>query len=142
MGRDPAATTITVVADAFAYLSPVRRSYEDWRAGMVDRLDVTLDHCRVATSRGAVVGACLVVDPAPGADPATAEVWVPQVAVAQEHRRQGLARELLVQASLAARGRGVPRLGLYTNDGTGALGLYQRLGMVVRHTLVECGLQP
>jgi len=127
-----------VVSDAFAVFSPVRRSYEDWRAGTVDRADVTLAHCRVATLHDEVVGACLVVDPGPGAD---GEAWVPQVAVAADHRRRGLARELLVATTLAARARGVPRLGLYTNSSTGALGLYERFGMVVRHTLVECGLE-
>ncbi len=134
-----------VVSDAFTVLSPVRRSYEDWRVGTVDRPDVTLDHCRVATRGDEVVGACLVVDPAPGSlpgAPGSDEVWVPQVAVAQPHRRHGLARELLARATLAARARGVPRLGLYTNADTGALGLYERFGMVVQHTLVEYGLEP
>ena len=86
-----------------------------------------------------MVGACLVVDPPGGSGP-DAEAWVPQVAVADDHRRRGLARELLAATTLAARARGVPRLALYTNDATGALGLYERFGMVVRHTLVECGL--
>ncbi|GAA3567637.1 hypothetical protein GCM10022197_24750 [Microlunatus spumicola] len=127
-----------VVDDAFSVYGH-RRSYEDWRAGTVDRPDVTPEHCHVATRDDVVVGACLVVDPPPDAGP-EAEAWVPQLAVADDHRRHGLARELLARTTLAARGRGVPGLALYTNEDTGALGLYERFGMLVRHTLVECSL--
>jgi GNAT superfamily N-acetyltransferase len=126
-----------VITEAFARYGR-RRPYDDWRAGTVDRPDVTLEHCRLATWEGEVVGACLVVDPS--GDAAEPEAWVPQVAVAEDHRRRGLARELLARTALAARDRGVPRLALYTNGDTGALGLYERFGMVVRHTLVECAL--
>jgi mycothiol synthase len=127
-----------VVDDAFSRYGH-RRSYEDWRAGTVDRPDVTPAHCHVATWRDEVVGACLVVDPPVGGG-SEPEAWVPQVAVADDHRRRGLAQGLLARTSLAARGRGVPGLALYTNADTGALGLYERFGMVVRHTLVECSL--
>jgi mycothiol synthase len=127
-----------VIRGAFARYG-YRRSYDDWRVGMVDRPDLTLGHCHVATWRSEVVGACLVVDPAGHTGP-EAEAWVPQVAVGVDHRRRGLARELLARTSLAARERGVPRLALYTNTDTGARSLYERFGMVVRHTLVECSL--
>ena len=126
-----------VVGDAFAAYGSTR-SYADWRAGTVDRADATVGHGRVATWADEVVGACLVVDPTdagPGA-----EAWVPELAVAGRHRRQGLGRALLAATALAARERGVPRLGLYTHSGTGALSLYEGVGMVVRHSLVECGL--
>jgi GNAT superfamily N-acetyltransferase len=127
-----------VVREAFAPYSSTQRAYADWRAGLVDRADVTLEHCHVATSQGEVVGACLLIDPESGErEP---EAWVPQLAVRDEHRRRGLARELLARTTLAARERGVPRLGLYTHRETGALGLYERFGMVRRHTLVECAL--
>ena len=128
-----------VVREAFARYGPTRRTYADWRAGLVDRPDVTLGHWRLVTSRDEVVGVCLLVDPARGSG-GTDEAWVPQVAVADDHRRRGLARELLARTALAARGRGVPRLGLYTHEGTGALGLYERLGMQVVHTLRTCTL--
>lgn len=137
-----------VVSDAFAPYNPTRRSYADWRAGSVDRPDVTVGHGFVVTHDGEVVGACLLADPATPDDAAAQdagaaepEAWVPQLAVRGDHRRQGLARELLARTALAARARGVPALALYTHSGTGALGLYERFGMVVRHTLVECGLR-
>ena len=135
-------TMHTVIREAFAQYGPTRRSYADWRAGMIDRPDVTLGHCRVVSWQGEVVGACLVIDPAAGDDGegVEGEAWVPQLAVSAEHRRRGLARELLAATTLAARARGVPRIALYTHADTGARSLYERFGMVVRHTLVECSL--
>jgi mycothiol synthase len=133
-----------VMRSAFARYGSPLRSYADWRSGTIDRPDLTLDHCRVATWQGEVVGACLVVDPVDGAAPEPAvserEAWVPQLAVADDHRRRGVARELLAATALAARGRGVPRLALYTHADTGALSLYEGFGMVVQHSLVECSL--
>lgn len=128
-----------LVSDAFAPYGSTRRSYADWRAGTIDRPDLTQEHCRVATRRSEVVGVCLVVDPAGGAAPG-AEAWVPQVAVHADHRRRGLARALLAATALASRERGVPGLALYTHAETGARSLYEDFGMVVRHTLVECTL--
>jgi mycothiol synthase len=125
-----------VVMDAFARYGPTR-PYDDWHSGMVDRPDVTLGHWRLATYAGAAVGVCLVQDTLGAGG---REAWVPQLAVNEEHRRRGLARELLVRVALAARERGVPRLGLYTSEATGALGLYEGLGMRVLHTLSTCTL--
>jgi mycothiol synthase len=132
-----------VLREAFARYGSSRRTYADWRAGAVDRPDVSLAHGRLATWRDEVVGACLVVDPLddPVAGSASEpEAWVAELAVATDHRRRGVARELLAATALAARERGVPRLGLYTHADTGARGLYERFGMVVRHSLVECSL--
>lgn len=125
-----------VVMEAFAQYGP-SRPYEDWRSGMVDRPDVAVGHWRLATYAGLAVGACLVQDPL-GAG--SGEAWVPQVAVVPGHRRHGLARELLVRVALAARERGVARLGLFTYEATGALGLYERVGMRVVHRLRTCAL--
>ena len=127
-----------VISAAFAPYESTMRSYDEWRAIRLDREDVAVDHCQVLTWQGTVVGACLAVDP-PGNDP-DPELWVAQLAVAPAHRRRGLARELLARTVLAARARGVPRAALYTHRDTGALGLYERFGMVVRHTLLECTL--
>ena len=128
-----------LMQDAFAPYGSTLRSYADWRAGMIDRPDLVLEHCRVATSRGELVGACLLTDPEDerAAEP---EAWVPQLAVVDGHRRRGVARELLAATTLAAQDRGVPLLALYTHADTGARDLYERFGMVVRHTLVECRL--
>ena len=131
-----------LVTQAFAAYGPTR-GYADWRAGTVDRPDATVRHGRVVTRDDEVVGACLVLDPPAaglGAAGPGAEAWVPELAVGERHRRQGLGRALLGATALAARERGVPRLGLYTHSATGALGLYESVGLVVRHSLLECRL--
>lgn len=140
MREDDLAATFVVVRDAFGGYQTTRRTFEQWHAWTVDRSDVVLDHCRVATWSEEVVGACLLMEP-PGGDDHRDEAWVPQLAVAQEHRRRGLARELLAATALGARDRGVSGLALYTHSDTGALGLYERFGMVVRHHLLECTLE-
>lgn len=139
MAADDVEASYRVIGDAFAPYSSTRRSYEDWRSGTLDRPDVALEHCRVATWRDQVVGVCLVVDENEASVHPT-EAWVPQLAVVDAHRRRGVARELLARTTQAARERGRPELALYTNSDTGALGLYERFGMVVRHSLVECAL--
>jgi ribosomal protein S18 acetylase RimI-like enzyme len=101
---------------------------------------VTPAHHAVATWQGVVVGACLVIDPDPTGPADRAEAWVAQLAVHPAHRRRGLAARLLAETARGARGRGTPSVGLSTDTRTGALGLYQRLGMRTRHTLVRYAL--
>ena len=126
-----------VVRDAFAEWGAPERSYATWRATVLDRPDVTRGHHRVATFEGAVVGVALVVDPDPAGPPDRPEAWVAQLAVQRGHRGRGLASRVLAEVGRAARDRGTPYLGLSTDSRTGALGLYRRLGMQVRHTLVR-----
>ena len=130
-----------VVRDAFAEWGGQHRSYPTWRAALIDRADVTLAHSRVATWRGAVVGVGLVIDRGATATDRRAETWVAQLAVHIDHRGRGLAQQLLGAVYLAARRRGVGQLGLSTDTRTGALGLYNRLGLVVRHTLHNYALE-
>ena len=138
--REPDVAAVhALMDDAFAADGSARRSYADWRAGLIDRPDVTLQHCRVATWQDEVVGACLLNDPGDSAAPG-AEAWVTQLAVVDAQRRRGLARALLAATTSAARERGVQQLALYTHDDTGALRLYEGFGLVVRHSLVECSL--
>jgi mycothiol synthase len=135
-----AAAVHVLVRDAFAEWGGVPRSFAAWRATVLDRPDVTPAHHRVVTYQGAVVGACLVIDPDPTGPPDRPEAWVAQLAVHPGHRRRGLAARLLAHTGRAARERGTPYLGLSTDTRTGALGLYQGLGMRVRHTLVRYAL--
>lgn len=121
-----------VIADAFAEWGGRQRSYGAWRAAVLDRPDVSLPHCLLARFGEEVVGVCLVVDPVADRRP---ELWVAQLAVRADHRRRGVAQELLARTVLAARARGVAEVGLATDTRTGALALYERLEMTVRHTL-------
>jgi GNAT superfamily N-acetyltransferase len=69
--------------------------------------------------------------------------YIDQLAVRADQRGRGLARALLVDAFERARDRGVTRSELSTDSRTGALPLYQHVGMAVtktyRHWMVDLG---
>lgn len=104
-------------------------SYDDWAAGVLGRPGFEPWHLSLAARTdqdGAeeVVGAChLFLSGESG--------WVNQVAVAAPHRGRGLAQALLAAAFADARAHGSPRAELSTDSRTGALGLYEHLGMEV-----------
>lgn len=113
----------TVIEDAFAeWEGRIRRSYADWRAMILDRDGADPSHFRIARAGGEIVGAAAVHDSA-------GTTWIPQLAVRADRRGQGIAQELLAQAFEAGRQRGCATGELATSGLTGALGLYQRLGM-------------
>lgn len=114
-----------VIEAAFAeWEGRLPRSYEDWRAIVVDRDGVDPGFFRVARSGGEVVGVATVHD-------SGGTTWIPQLAVRADRRGQGIAQELLAEAFDAGRRRGRATGELATSGLTGALGLYQRLGMRV-----------
>jgi mycothiol synthase len=121
--NDDAPAVHAVIEDAFAeWDGRVRRSYEDWRAVIVDRDGADPAHFRVARAGGEIVGVATVHDSA-------GTTWIPQLAVRADRRHQGIAQELLAEAFAAGRQRGCATGELSTSGLTGALGLYQRLGM-------------
>ena len=63
--------------------------------------------------------------------------WIQEVAVAREHRRQGLGRALLEEGFRRFRDLGRRQCGASTDSRTGALGLYERSGMSVRRSCVR-----
>ena len=60
--------------------------------------------------------------------------YVAQLAVRRDRRGRGLARALLVDAFERARAHGAVRSELSTDSRTGALGLYEKVRMVVTKT--------
>ena len=60
--------------------------------------------------------------------------YIDQLAVHRDHRDRGLARALLGDAFKGVRARGATRSELATDSRTGALGLYEHVGMVVTQT--------
>lgn len=58
--------------------------------------------------------------------------WVQQLATRSTHRHRGIARALLQRASVISWDQGRNALELSTDSRTGALGLYERIGMRVR----------
>lgn len=122
----------TVVEDAFLeWAARDRDAYEEFESVVMGRPGFEPWHLRVVTDdTGAVVGvACLsIFEPE---DDRVREAFVSRLAVRKDHRNRGLAQALLVDAYARAREHGAPTGGLSTDSRTGALGLYEKVGMGV-----------
>jgi len=111
-----------------------REPFEDWQASVVGRPGFEPWNLRV------------VVDPA-GAVVAMAWVqfgmetaFISKLATKREQRGRGLAQALLVDSFEAGRAHGAKKSELSTDSRTGALSLYEKVGMVVTSTWVNRGL--
>jgi GNAT superfamily N-acetyltransferase len=121
----------TVVENAFnEWDDRTPRTFEQWRAGSIERPDFDRSLLLVAAGADGPVGVCFGLH-YPG------EGWADQIAVVPEYRGRGLARAMLAQLFEEFRSRGETRLGLNTDSRTGALGLYLELGMVVARTFTR-----
>lgn len=121
-----------VIEDAFS-VWPGREptSYEDWAATVLGRPGFApWQLLLVEAPDGSVVGACHLVVSATTA-------WVGQLAVDAAHRRLGLGQALMAAAYAAAAQRGTTRSELSTDSRTGALTLYERLGMRVKWSFTQ-----
>lgn len=116
------------VEDAFLEWSKrEKQSLEDFRAEVWGRPGFEPWNLQVVTGPdGAVVGAVFAVNTDTGSG---LETFVSRVAVSREHRHRGLAQALLVAAFAAGRERGARTGALNTDSRTGALPLYEKVGM-------------
>jgi mycothiol synthase len=122
----------TVIEDAFLEWSVrERQPFEDFTAQVLGRPGFAPWNIRVAVAPdGEVVGAVVVyLSGTTG--------YVDKLAVRRDRRGLGLARALLVDAFTQARARGATRSELSTDSRTGALGLYERVGMEVTSVWVN-----
>lgn len=122
----------TVIEDAFLEWSDRdREPFEDFAARTIERPGAEPWNLRVLLDPdGAVVGVAHVVV-------ADACAWVERLAVRRDLRGRGLAQALLCDAFSVARAHGTLRSELSTDSRTGALGLYERVGMEVTSTWVN-----
>ena len=121
-----------VIEDAFLeWADRPRRRFDDWSATTVRRPGYEPWHLRLLTdAEGAVVGALfLIIDGEIG--------FVAMLAVRRDRRGEGLARALLADAFTIARAHGATRSELSTDTRTGALTLYEHIGMEVTSTWVH-----
>lgn len=125
----------TLFEDAFLeWADRDRQPYADFLATVVGRPGFEPWHLRVVTDpAGELVGAVNVV--MFGGD----EGYVNKVATRADRRGQGIAQALLVDAFTEARAHGATRSGLSTDSRTGALGLYEKVGMRVTSTWLMRG---
>lgn len=103
-------------------------SFDDFAAGTVLRPGFQPWHFRLMVGpSGMIVGASLIMT--------NGELgYIAKLAVQRDHRGRGLARALLVDSFAAAREHGASRSELSTDSRTGALGLYEKVGMQVTST--------
>jgi mycothiol synthase len=97
-------------------------SFGDWRASTIGREGFDPELLFLIEHDGEPVGIGLCID-------AGAEGWVQTLAVSREHRGAGLGRALLQRAFVEFHGRGRSVVQLSTDSRTGALGLYEHVGM-------------
>jgi mycothiol synthase len=132
-GDDDLRAAHDVLEDAFLEWSVRdREPFDDFRASLEGRPGFEPWNLRVVTDHtGAVVGVALVhlTD--------TGVAYVARLAVRRDQRGRGLAQVLLVDSFRLAREHGASVSELSTDSRTGALGLYEKVGMRCTATWVN-----
>ncbi len=126
-----------VLEDAFLEWSVRdRETFEDFEASTTGRPGFEPWNLRVALDpAGAVVGVSLVLVSDNGSTG-----YVNRLAVRRDQRNRGLAQALLVDSFARAREHGAMTAELSTDSRTGALPLYERVGMVAESIWVNRGM--
>ena len=101
--------------------------FDNWAVSVLRRTPPDL--VVVVECDGRIVGVAVGHDY--GAD---AEGWIEQIAVCGKHRGRGLGRALLEECFRRFRDMGRSRCGVSTDSRTGALSLYEHVGMSVRRS--------
>ena len=122
----------SVIEDAFLEWSVRdRQSFEDFSAQVMQRPGFEPWNLRVVTDQsGEVVGSALILI-------ADSTGFVEKLAVRKDLRGLGLGQALLADAFSEARAHGASRSELSTDSRTGALGLYEKVGMEVTSVWVN-----
>lgn len=115
-----------LIEAAFATFQPRRKSIEEWTELTVGRSTFLADVSTVAYAGDEVVGAVIALDGDEG--------YVEQLAVQADQRNKGIARAMLDRTCAEFLRRGRTTCILWTHSGTGALAMYERLGMRVRRS--------
>jgi GNAT superfamily N-acetyltransferase len=128
----------TVQEDAFLEWSVRERdTFEEWRATTTLRPGFEPWNLRVVTDPAGEVVAMAVVQQGPEC------AYIARLATRKDQRGRGLAQALLVDSFAVAAEHGSTRSELSTDSRTGALGLYERVGMEVTsiwvHRAIEIG---
>jgi mycothiol synthase len=121
-----------VIEDAFSeWKSRPPTNFEDWRSWALERPGFERWMIPVVVGDGEIVGAAYLIHYPNDLG------WVQQIAVRSDHRGRGLGRALLQHAFRTFHSRGEPTTGLSTDSRTGALTLYEHVGMSVTHSFTH-----
>jgi mycothiol synthase len=102
-------------------------TFADWRAQFLDRDEVRPELQVLAADGDRLVGVAINYDYAEDE-----EGWIQQLAVHPTHQGRGLGRAMLQESFRRFHAIGRRSCGLTTDSRTGALGLYEHVGMRVR----------
>jgi len=129
---------LDVIEDAFLEWSERdRQTYEDFEASVIQRPGFEPWNLRIVVDADdTVVGAAWVIM---FGEPAE-EAFIARLAVRRDQRHRGLAQALLVDAFARGREHGATRSALSTDSRTGALGLYEKVGMEVGDVWLNRGV--
>jgi GNAT superfamily N-acetyltransferase len=126
----------TVQEDAFLEWSVRERdTFEEWRASTVLRPGFEPWHLRVVTDPAGEVVAMALLQMTPDCG------FIARLATRKDQRGRGLAQALLVDAFAQATAHGAKRSELSTDSRTGALSLYEKVGMRVSSIWVNRGIE-
>jgi len=134
LGRDEH-DTFRLIEDAFGEW-PDRdpSTFEDWSAFTIGRSDFDPKLTLLVCDREEIVGVAICLH-------YSAEGWVHQLAVKASHRRRGLGRALLQLAFAILFEKGERTVGLATDSRTGAVGLYENVGMHIARSYTHWAKQ-
>jgi GNAT superfamily N-acetyltransferase len=118
-----------VCEDAFATIQSHRRTYDEWSGLTIGRSTFAPTLSPLAFAGDELVGLAIALD-APDSD----EGYIEQLAVRADHRGRGIAKALLLTAFRDFYRRGRATTKLWTHSKTGALSLYEHVGMTVRRS--------
>ncbi|MFF8592184.1 GNAT family N-acetyltransferase [Streptomyces sp. NPDC015220] len=118
-----------LIEDAFDEWQQRRESYQEWARHTVERPTFAPEMSSLAFHGDQLIGAVVALNL-----PEAGEGYVEQVAVRRDHRHRGIARLLLRHSFRAFHRQGRRTCVLGTHSDTGALDLYLRVGMGVRHS--------
>lgn len=135
-------TVHDVKEDAFLEWSVrERQPYDDFYAVVIGRPGFEPWQLRVVTDPDAVVVGMASVTVATTEDGRDPEALISWLAVRRDQRNRGLAQALMVDAFAQARAHGAVTSALSTDSRTGALGLYEKVGMQVTSVWVNRGIE-
>jgi GNAT superfamily N-acetyltransferase len=125
---------LTMFEEAFSeFADRLPGSLASWKAVTIEREGFVPDDLILAERDGRIVGGAYLLDPGD-------EIWVDKFAVHRDHRHQGIARAMLRVAFRRAFDRGYDHTGVSTDSRTGALTLYERVGMRVVESFTNWGI--